>query len=62
MRQKPPPTFVLGQQLAEWHRPLDDDPEVEEAVTRMVRALDYLLHRDPRDRNVDSGFSPSGAD
>jgi len=62
MRHSSPPSPALGQQLAEWRRPLDDDPEVDEAVTAMLRALDRLLHRDPRDGEDNPGFSPSAAD
>ena len=35
----------LGQQLAEWRKPLDDDPAVDEAVVRMLRSLDRYLQR-----------------
>lgn len=62
MRQTPPPSSALGRQLAEWRRPLDDDPEVDEAVSRLVRSLDRLLRREARDREQDIGFSPAAAD
>ena len=48
MRQHPPAPLALGQQLAEWRQPLDEDPAVEEAVMRMLRALDRYLQRDQR--------------
>ena len=64
MRHKLPPSPALGRQLAEWRRPLDEDPDVDEAVTRMLRALDRFVRPDPRDRERDRdvGFSPSAAD
>jgi hypothetical protein len=62
MRQNTPPSSALGRQLAEWRRPLDEAPEVDEAVTRMLRALDRALKREPRDRDGDAGFSRVAAD
>jgi hypothetical protein len=43
MRRPPGTPLALGRQLAEWRRPLDDDPVVEEAVMRMLRSLDRHL-------------------
>ena len=62
MRQKSRPSPALGPQLAEWRRPLDEAPHVDEAVARMLRALDRVLRREPHDHERDSGFSPSAAD
>jgi hypothetical protein len=62
MRQNTPPLHALGRQLAEWRRPLDDAPAVDEAVTRMLRALDRGLKREPRDRDGNPGFSRAAAD
>jgi len=36
---------ALGRQLAEWRRPLDTDPDVDEAVMRMLSAIDCHLQR-----------------
>lgn len=62
MRQNTPPSSALGRQLAEWRRPLDNNPAVDEAVTRMLRSLDRTLKGEPRDRDGDQGFSRAAAD
>jgi hypothetical protein len=67
MRQNTQPFFALGRQLAEWRRPLDEDPSVEEAVRRMLGALDRTLKSEPRgrdgfDRDGDASFSHAAAD
>ena len=62
MRQNTPPSPALGRQLAEWRRPLDEDPTVDEAVTLMLRALDRVSKRERRDRDEDSGVSRVAAD
>jgi hypothetical protein len=46
--QSRPRPFALGQQLAEWRQPLDEDPAVEEAVLRMLQSVDRYLRRDQR--------------
>ena len=49
MRQQTTPSpLALGQQLAEWRQPLDEDPAVEEAVMRMLQTVDRYLHREER--------------
>lgn len=49
MRQnRTPPPLALGQQLAEWRQPLDEDPAVEEAVMRMLQSVDHYLRREKR--------------
>ena len=62
MRQVTQPFSALGRQLAEWRRPLDDDPAVEEAVLRLLGALDRTRTREPRDDDEDMGFSRAAAD
>lgn len=62
MRQVSQPVSALGRQLAEWRRPLDDDPAVDEAVVRMLRTLDRSLKGEPSDRDEDTGFSRVAAD
>jgi hypothetical protein len=62
MRQNTPPSHALGRQLAEWRRPLDEAPDLDEAVTRMLRAVDRALTHERRDRDEDSGFSRAAAD
>jgi len=55
MRKQPdPPSPLLGRQLAEWCRPLDEDPAVEEAVMRMLKTLDRYLQREqqPQEGNA----------
>jgi hypothetical protein len=47
MRSTTPSSFALGRQLAEWRRPLDDDPAVDEAVVRMLHTLDHYLQHEP---------------
>ena len=61
MRQNTQPFVALGRQLAEWRRPLDSDPAVDEAVTRLLRALDRTPTRERRDLDCD-GFSRAAAD
>jgi hypothetical protein len=53
MRIQQPYPAALGRQLAEWRLPLDTDPDVDEAVTRMLSAIDKHLRRQPeaRERN-----------
>jgi hypothetical protein len=58
----PPSSLALGRQLADWRRPLAESPEVDEAVTRMLRALDRTARRESRDRDEDSGLSRVAAD
>jgi len=36
---------ALSRQLAEWRQPLDTDPDVDEAIMRMLRAIDCHLQR-----------------
>jgi hypothetical protein len=44
-----PAPLALGQQLAEWRQPLDEDSAVEEAVMRMLQSVDrYQRRRDQR--------------
>lgn len=62
MRRNTPPSPALGRQLADWRRPLDEDPTVDEAVTLMLRALDRALKREPRDRDEDSDLTRVAAD
>lgn len=62
MRQVTQPLFALGRQLAEWRRPLDHDPAVDEAVLRMLGTLDRTRTREPRDYDEDTGFSRAAAD
>ena len=62
MRQNTPPSRTLGQQLAEWRRPLDSDPAVDEAVMLMLRALDRAMKGESPDRDGDQGFNPAAAD
>lgn len=62
MRQNTPPSHVLGRQLAEWRRPLDSDPTVDEAVMLMLRALDRAIKGESPDRDGDEGFNPAAAD
>jgi hypothetical protein len=62
MRQNSPPFSALGRQLAEWRRPLDEAPDVEDAVTRMVRALERPQTREQRGREGDADFSRAAAD
>ncbi len=62
MRQVTQPFSALGRQLAEWRRPLDEDPAVDDAVLRMLRTLDRPLKREPRDRDGDADFSRAAAD
>jgi hypothetical protein len=60
MRHNIPSPLALGRQLAEWRQPLDKDPDVEEAVVRMLHAIERHQHRDQRD-DRDSGFSHAAA-
>ncbi len=62
MRQVTQPFSALGRQLAEWRRPLDEDPAVDDAVLRMLRTLDRPLKREPCDRDGDADFSRAAAD
>jgi hypothetical protein len=62
MRQVTQPFSALGRQLAEWRRPLDEDPAVDEAVLRLLRLLDRPVKGEPRDRDSDSEFSRAAAD
>ena len=66
MRQVTQPLSALGRQLAEWRRPLDDDPAVDEAVLRMLHTLDRPLKSEPRaereGRDEDADFSRVAAD
>lgn len=62
MRLNTPPSFALGRQMAEWRRPLDDDPTVDEAVLRMVRMLDCMPRGERRDHDEDAGFNRAAAD
>jgi hypothetical protein len=52
-RQPIPPSPALGHQLAEWRRPLDEDPAVEEAVMRMLKMVDRHLKPEHRQDNGD---------
>jgi hypothetical protein len=60
MRRNTQPPPALGRQLAEWRKPLDKAPDVEDAVVRMLRALESHQQRDQRDENSD--FSRAAAD
>lgn len=62
MRQNTPPLHALGRQLAEWRRPLDSDPAVDEAVMRMLRALDRTPKGERREHDADQGFNRAAAD
>lgn len=62
MRQNTPPSFALGRQLAEWRRPLDDDPAVDEAVLRLVHTLDRTPTGERRGSDEDAEFSRAAAD
>ena len=62
MRQNTPPSHALGRQLAEWRRPLDEAPDVDEAVTRMLRAVDRAQRGERRDRDEDPSLSRAAAD
>jgi hypothetical protein len=59
MRHNTQPSPALGRQLAEWRKPLDTAPDVEDAVVRMLRALESHLQRDQR--GTESAFSPAAA-
>ena len=52
--------------MAEWRRPLDRDPAVDEAVARLLHAVDRALKGEPRDRDhdhdADQEFSRAAAD
>jgi hypothetical protein len=52
MRIQPPPPAALGRQLVEWRMPLDTNPDVDAAVTRMLRAIDrhLQLRREPQEQ------------
>ena len=43
-----PAPLALGQQLAEWRQPLDEDSAVEEAVMRMLQSVDRYQRREQR--------------
>jgi hypothetical protein len=45
MRTQQTLPVVLSRQLTEWRRPLDADPDVDEAITRMLSAIDCHLQR-----------------
>lgn len=45
MRTQPTPSPILGRQLAEWRLPMDADPTVDDAVMRMLNAVDKYLER-----------------
>jgi hypothetical protein len=45
MRIQPAPSVALRRQLAEWRQPLDSDPDVDAAVTRMLSVIDSQLQR-----------------
>ena len=62
MRQNTQPYSALGRQLAEWRRPLDEAPDVDDAVLRMLRALDRTLTGESRVRDEDASFSRAAAD
>ena len=62
MRQNTPPLHALGRQLAEWRRPIDSDPAVDEAVTRMLRALDRTPKGERHEHDADQGFNRAAAD
>ena len=62
MRQNTQPSSALGRQLAEWRRPLDEAPAVDEAVLRLLRTLDRPARGEPRDRDGDAEFSRVAAD
>ena len=62
MRQKTPSLIALGRQLAEWRRPLDEAPDVDEAVMRMLRAVDRAVTGERRDRDEDPDFNRVAAD
>jgi hypothetical protein len=40
MRIQPVPPAAFGRQLTEWRKPLDDDPDLDAAVMRMLGAID----------------------
>ena len=41
---------ALNRQLAEWRQPLDADPDLDEAVMRMLCAIDIHLQRQQETR------------
>lgn len=52
MRSQPTPPLALGNQLAEWRQPLDEDPAVEAAVLRMLQSVDrYVRQERQREEN-----------
>lgn len=48
MRIQQPHPPALGRQLAEWRQPLDTDPDVDEAVMRLVSVIDSRLQREQK--------------
>jgi hypothetical protein len=60
MRQNIPSPLALGRQLAEWRQPLATDPDVEEAVARMLQALERHPQRDPRREDFDFNRAVAG--
>jgi hypothetical protein len=65
MRQNTQSPLALGRQLAEWRQPLDQAPEVEDAVVRMLHALErhQREQREDNRRNAgESDFSRAAAD
>lgn len=45
MRTQLTPLPILGRQLAEWRLPMKADPAVDDALMRMLNALDNYLQR-----------------
>ena len=62
MRHNTPSLHALGRQLAEWRRPLDEAPDLDEAVLRMLRAVDRVQTDEWRDHKEDYDFSRAAAD
>jgi hypothetical protein len=60
MRHNTQPSPALGRQLAEWRKPLDKDPDVEDAVVRMLHALESHVQRDQRARESDFSRAAAG--
>jgi hypothetical protein len=48
MRIRQPLPAALGRQLADWRQPLDADPDLDEAVMRMLSAIDARLQREQK--------------
>lgn len=54
MRTPQPLPAPFGRQLAEWRAPVDADPAIDEAVVRMLSAIDRHLSSREQDREQPS--------